>query len=251
MRKVFFFVAAVAMMMVGTTAKAQFVDKVQTVTVHDVTFRMQPVEGGEFMMGIDGGQKDCGPAHRVTLSSYYIGETEVTQALWKAVMGSNHAHFKGDSLPVESVTLAECHQFIEELNLLTNMTFRLPTEAEWEFAARGGNRSRGTRYAGSDELSEVAWIDNVDRPQPVALLKPNELGLYDMSGNVCEWCEDIYGDYPAEPQANPKGADQGAYHPGRGGGWNRGGKFCLVYDRGNYRPEYASNAVGLRLVLVK
>ena len=237
------------MVMTASMVMAQFVNKPQVISVDSVTFRMQPVEGGEFMMGIDAGQKDCGPAHRVILSSYYIGETEVTQALWKAVTGRNPAHFKGDNLPVESVTLAECHQFIEKLNKLTGRTFRLPTEAEWEYAARGGRMSRGTRYAGSDELSEVAWIDNVDRPQPVAQLKPNELGLYDMSGNVCEWCEDIYGDYSAEPQVNPKGASEGVYHPGRGGGWNRGGKFCLVYDRGNYRPEYASNAVGLRLVL--
>ena len=201
-------------------------------------------------MGNDEGQKDVQPAHKVTLSSFYIGQTEVTQALWQAVMGDNPAHFKGNYLPVESVTLAECHAFIAKLNQLTGKTFRLPTEAEWEYAARGGKKSKGTRYAGSDELSKVAWIDNVDRPQPVALLKPNELGLYDMSGNVCEWCEDIYGDYSSEPQVNPTGASEGAYHPGRGGGWNRGGKFCLVYDRGNYRPEYASNAVGLRLVMM-
>ena len=106
------------------------------------------------MMGIDGGQKDCGPAHRVTLSSYYIGETEVTQALWKAVTESNPAHFKGDNLPVESVTLAECYLFIEKLNQLIGRTFRLPTEVEWEYAARGSRMSRGTHYAGSDELSE-------------------------------------------------------------------------------------------------
>ena len=205
MRKILF---VLSMVMAATTIKAQFVNKTQVISIDGVTFRMQPVEGGEFMMGIDGGQKDCGPAHRVTLSSYYIGETEVTQALWKAVTGRTPAHFKGDSLPVESVTLAECHLFIEKLNQLTGRTFRLPTEAEWEYAARGGNRSKGTRYAGSDELSEVAWIDNVDRPQSVAQLKSNELGLYDMSGNVCEWCEDIYGDYPAEPQVNPKGASE-------------------------------------------
>lgn len=220
-----------------------------TLTVGDAQLKLVRVEGGTFSMGFDDGQRDVQPAHEVTLSTFYIGETEVTQALWKAVTGENPAHFKGDSLPVESVTLAECHKFIEQLNTLTGRHFRLPTEAEWEYAARGGNRSKGTQYAGSDSLREVAWTDNVDRPQPVARLKPNELGLYDMSGNVCEWCEDIYGDYPSEPQVNPKGASEGAYHPGRGGGWNRGGKFCLVYDRGNYRPEYASNAVGMRLVM--
>lgn len=217
-------------------------------SVGGVSFKMLPVQGGTFLMGSEE-QEATRPVHEVTVGDFYIGETEVTQALWEEVMGSNPAHFKGATLPVESVTLADCRAFAARLGERTGRTFRLPTEAEWEYAARGGRKAAGTRYAGSDDLETVAWIDNADRPQPVAQLAPNELGAYDMSGNVCEWCSDIYDTYPAGPQVNPTGAATGLYHPARGGGWNRGGKFCLVFDRGNYRPEYASNAVGLRLVM--
>lgn len=200
-------------------------------------------------MGYTEGQKDVQPVHDVTLDDFYIGETEVTQGLWKTVMGENPSYFKGDDLPVESVTLADCHNFIKKLNELTGLKFRLPTEAEWEYAARGGRKSQNTKFSGSDDVYEVARIDNADSTQNVAQLKPNELDIYDMSGNVCEWIEDIYGDYSSEAQVNPTGAETGKYHLGRGGGWNRGDKFAQVFDRGNYRPEYASNAVGLRLVL--
>lgn len=223
-------------------------DEKRTISVGDVTFTMVYVKGGTFQMGDENG-RDTTPVHPVTLDDFYIGQTEVTQALWMAVMKHNPSHFRGDNLPIESVTLAECHKFIHELSQLTRLRFRLPTEAEWEYAARGGIYSHGYTFSGSNDIDDVAWYDNVDRPQSIALKKPNELGLYDMSGNVCEWCEDIYEAYTDIPQNNPNGADEGIYHLARGGGWNRGGHMCRVTDRGNYRPEYASNAVGLRLVL--
>ena len=137
------------------------------------------------------------PAHQVTLSDYYIGETEVTQALWKAVMGTNPSNFKGDSNPVEKVSWNDCQEFIRKLNSLTGRTFRLPTEAEWECAARGGNQSKGYKYSGSNKIKDVAWYDgnSKDKTHAVKTKPSNELGLYDMSGNVNEWCWDLYGAY--------------------------------------------------------
>ena len=241
-------IAAASMTLAAAAVQTESLE-VRTVSVGGVSFNMVKVEGGTFQMGSPDG-RDTFPVHEVTLDTFFIGETEVTQDLWNFVMDSNPSHFHGDRLPVESATLADCHAFIEKLNAATGLRFRLPTEAEWEFAARGGVKSKGYAYAGSDDPDEVAWYDNADRPQPVAQKKPNELGLYDMSGNVCEWCDDIYEAYTDAPQVNPKGAAAGAYHLARGGGWNRGEHMCKFYDRGNYRPEYASNAVGLRLVLV-
>ena len=163
--------------------------------VNGVSFEMVRVEGGTFHMGATSEQKDEAwdrekPVHSVTLSSYYIGKTEVTQALWQAVMGSNPSNFKGSNLPVECVCWNDCQEFIQKLNSLTGRNFRLPTEAEWEFACRGGNNSRGYKYSGSNNLGSVAWYDDNSGGQthPVATKAPNELGIYDMSGNVWEWC---------------------------------------------------------------
>lgn len=191
--------------------------------VNGVSFNMIRVEGGTFTMGATPekyyrGVKDT-RAHQVTLSSYYIGETPVTQALWKFVMGDNPSHFKGDSLPVETVSWDDCHDFIQKLNNKTGKSFRLPTEAEWEFAARGGNKSRHTQYSGSDNIDEVAWYDENSeyRTHPVKTKKGNELGIHDMSGNVYEWCEDWFRKYNGEAQTNPTGPMSGNFRVCRGG----------------------------------
>ena len=192
--------------------------------VNGVSFEMVRVEGGTFRMGATSEQEDEADddeklVHSVTLSSYYIGKTEVTQALWQAVMGSNPSHFKGADLPVEFVTWNECQEFIQKLNRLTGSNFRLPTEAEWEFACRGGNNSRGHKYSGSNDIDNVAWYwDNSGRKtHPVATKAPNELGIYDMSGNVWEWCADWYGGYSSSAQTNPKGPYGGSGRVYRGG----------------------------------
>ena len=218
------------------------------ISINNVEFTMIYVEGGEFSMGDENG-RDTFPVHKVKLDPFFIGQTEVDQLLWKTVLGTEPSHFHGDDLPVETITFDDCHEFIKTLNKLTGLRFRLPTEAEWEYAAKGGKYSHGYEYSGSNNIDDVAWYDNVDSPQCVAQKLPNELGIYDMSGNVCEWCEDIYDSYTGDMQINPKGAVNGIYRLARGGGWNRGGHMCKVIDRGNYRPGYASNAVGMRLVL--
>jgi len=170
---------------------------VQTFDISGVCFKMVKVTGGTFQMGhiskldnnIDIGEE---PVHSVTLSDYHIGQTQVTQELWEAVMGNNPSKFKGNKQrPVENVSWYDCQKFIGELNRLTGKDFRLPTEAEWEFAARGENKSKGYKYSGSNNAGAVAWYDsNSSKPHSVAQKRPNELGLYDMSGNVFEWCFD-------------------------------------------------------------
>ncbi len=226
----------------------------QTITVNGVTFKMMPVEGGTFTMGATSEQEepyqDESPTHQVTLSSYMIGETEVTQELWKAVMGSNPAYFKGANRPVEEVNWDDCQEFIKKLNELTGKKFRLPTEAEWEFAARGGNKSNHTRYAGSDNLNNVAWYDeNSDETHDVATKSPNELGLYDMSGNVWEWCQDLYGDYRSSAQTNPTGPSSGSNRVLRGGSWSGSAWSCRVSFRYDSNPSFRNFNFGLRLAL--
>jgi len=220
-------------------------------TVRGITFNMVKVEGGTFQMGSAEGNSDEQPVHSVTLSGYSIGETEVTQALWEAVMGNNPSVFKGADLPVESVSWDDCQDFIRELNRLTGKTFRLPTEAEWEFAARGGNRSTGAKYAGSDAISRVAWYaDNSgSRTHPVKGKSPNELGLYDMSGNVWEWCQDRYGSYSSGSQTNHKGAASGSLRVGRGGSWGDFAWNCRVAYRNRAAPSSRHGYLGFRLAL--
>ena len=236
-----------------------------TVTVKGVSFKMIRVEGGTFTMGCTSEQgNDCyddeKPAHKVTLSTYYIGETEVTQALWKAVMGNNPSYFKGDNLPVEKVSWNDCQEFIRKLNQLTGKTFRLPTEAEWEYAARGGNKSRGYKYSGGNTIGDVAWyhVNAYDKGKSspddgthvVKTKSPNELGLYDMSGNVCEWCSDWYGSYNSSAQTSPKGPSSGSIRVLRGGSWFNSARYCRVSNRFYYVPDFRSYSFGFRLALV-
>ena len=218
----------------------------QTYTVNGVSFKMIAVEGGTFQMG---SSIDAKPVHQVTLSSFSIGETEVTQELWEAVMGSNPSEFKGSKHPVEKVSWNDCQEFITELNQLTGQTFRLPTEAEWEFAARGGNQSEGYTYSGSNTIGDVAWYDsNSSRTtHEVATKAPNELGLYDMSGNVWEWCQDYYDDYSSGSQTNPTGPTTGFSRVLRGGCWNSNAANCPVAIRSYDNPTCPYNDLGLRL----
>ncbi len=234
----------------------------RTFNVGGVTFKMIAVEGGTFMMGATAEQGNMAednekPAHQVTLASYLIGETQVTQKLWMAVMGKNPSRFIKDKMrPVDTVSWEDCQIFIQKLNQLTGERFRLPTEAEWEFAARGGNRSRGYTYAGSNNLDDVAWycensgwMNITNKTHPVATKKPNELGLYDMSGNVLEWCQDRHGKYSIEAQSNPTGPTSSNRHMLRGGSWNFYDGYCRVSWRGSYDLSYALDYLGLRLAL--
>lgn len=228
----------------------------ETFTVNGVSFKMVAVEGGTFTMGATAEQGSDAydwekPPHQVTLSSYCIGETEVTQALWVAVMGSNPSYFTGNlQRPVEHVSWNDCQTFISRLNDLTGKHFRLPTEAEWEFAARGGNKSQGYKYAGSDNIDNVAWYysNSGSTTHAVGTKSPNELGLYDMSGNVWECCQDWYGSYSSGAQTNPTGPSTGSDRVRRGGGWSGGARGCRVSYR-DCNPSFTSNYLGLRLAL--
>ena len=230
------------------------------VTVNGVTFNMILVKSGTFYMGA---QKDDpnapnydeeawsreAPVHQVTLSDYYIAEAEVTQELWKAVMGSNPSHFEGDKRPVEQTTWYDCQSFINKLNQLTGLNFRFPTEAEWEFAARGGNESHGYKYSGSDIIDDVAWYSaDGKKTADVMTKKSNELGIYDMSGNVMEWCSDAYGDYSAEHQIDPTGPN-GVDRVVRGGCCLSNATYCRVALRNFLHPGGTSYGIGMRLAL--
>lgn len=229
----------------------------QTFTVNGVKFTMVPVEGGTFTMGATSEQGSDAwdeekPAHKVTLSDYYIGQTEVTQALWKAVMGGNPSFSKGDNLPVESVSWDDCQEFIQKLNQLTGKQFRLPTEAEWEYAARGGRKSRGYKYAGGNNIDSVAWYcDNSgNKTHPVATKQANELGVYDMSGNVWEWCSDWYGYhyYQSSSQSDPQGPSSGSFRVYRGGNFHYSNAGdCRVSCRTGGAPDDRDYSLGLRL----
>ena len=228
----------------------------QKTEIDGLLSNMVKVEGGTFTMGATSEQgsdayDDEKPTHSVTLSSFYLCKYEVTQALWQAVMGENPSNFKGDNLPVEQVSWDDCQTFITRLNSLTGRKFRLPTEAEWEYAARGGNRSRGYKYSGSNTFSDVAWFDDNSgsKTHPVGSKSPNELGLYDMSGNVWEWCSDRYGTYSSTSQTNPTGPSSGSYRVYRGGSWFNGTRFCRSSTRNYFTPDYRYGRLGLRLAL--
>lgn len=243
----------------------------ETFTVNGVTFNMIAIEGGTFMMGATAEQEGDNytgekPVHEVTVSSFSLGETEVTQELWIAVMGDNPSSFSSSNTypedlqrPVDRVSWDDCQTFITELNQLTGKNFRLPTEAEWEYAARGGNKSQGYKYAGGNTLTNVAWYwDNIPShtwhtagygTQTVATKAPNELGLYDMSGNVYEWCQDWYGNYSSVAQTNPTGPESGDERVSRGGCWFSLAALCRVSYRYGYTQSNISYYQGLRLAM--
>ena len=221
-----------------------------------ITIDMVKVEAGTFMMGATSEMQDPyddeKSVHQVTLTNdYYMGKYEVTQALWKAVMGSNPSNFKGDCLPVEMVSWDDCQEFIGKLNSMTGRKFRLPTEAEWEYAARGGKKSRSCQYSGSSNIADVAWYkDNSgNKTHPVGTKQANELGFYDMTGNVWEWCQDWYYSYVSSSQTNPRGAVSGSYRVYRGGSWYYNARCCRSSCRFYVTPDCRYYYLGLRLVL--
>ena len=224
--------------------------------IQNLVNNMVYVQGGTFMMGATSEQgsdayDDEKPAHQVTVSSFSIGKYEVTQEEWEAVMGSNPSSFKGSKRPVESVSWFDCQQFIQKLNAKTGKNFRLPTEAEWEFAARGGTKSWGAKYAGNSSIDAVAWYSDNSGSQThnVGQKSPNELGLYDMSGNVWEWCQDWYGSYSSSSQSNPRGPSSGSIRVLRGGSWRYEAWYCRVSNRDHYAPDDSDNDLGLRLAM--
>lgn len=259
------------------TAGASLPKENKTFTVKGVSFVMVPVEGGTFQMGATQeqtaeAQAHEHPVHSVTLSSYYIGQTEVTQALWQAVMGSNPSKFSKatkrvsafaaitnakslvsntDMLPVEEVSWEECQTFVSKLNQLTGQKFRLPTEAEWEYAARGGQQSQSYKFSGSNVADDVAWYgdNSVKKTHEVMIKQPNELALYGMSGNVMEWCQDWYGPYNSSAQTNPMGPSSGNYRVHRGGSWESSARDCRISGRGYDYPTFRSSKHGFRLAL--
>ena len=252
-----------------TTTKT-VVNPYTTITVEtsygSVQFDMAKVEGGTFTMGAQNSSAsqanydnkadlDEKPTHSVTLSSYYIGKTEVTQQLWYVVMGSypniSSAYGRGDDYPVYNVTYSQCELFIKKLNSLTGKTFRLPTEAEWEFAARGGKNTNSHKFSGSSTVGTVAWYGNNSNntTHPVAQKTANEINIFDMSGNVWEWCSDWYGNYSMSSQTDPTGATSGPGHVIRGGAYNDADTECRVSVRSNATVTSSFTTLGLRLVM--
>ena len=242
------------------TYDIQYTDTTVVFSINDAVFTMILVDGGTFEMGAtaEQGQEDPDrdeyPIHVVNLSSYYICQTEVTQELWNTIMGTNPSMILGEStLPVDCVKWDMCQEFLSALNKIfdNKFEFRMPTEAEWEFAARGGNRSKGYKYSGSNNLHEVAWFESNSEgtTHPVGMKKPNELGIYDMSGNLWEWCQDWHGEYQPEEQTDPIGPSTGTHRIMRGGSWTYDQNFCRVSRRNYISNIIAVSNCGLRLAM--
>lgn len=229
-----------------------------TETVNGVSFEMVYVKGGTFMMGATSEQEsdaegDEKPVHQVTLAGYHIGKCEVTQGVWKAVMGSNPSYFqKGDDYPVESVSWEDIQMFLKKLNRLTGRRYALPTEAQWEYAARGGNKNGSMKYSGSSTIDGVAWHgDNSGMStHPVGKKHPNALGIYDMSGNVYEWCSDWFGSYSGVSQTVPAGPSSDSSRVVRGGSWYNVAGYCRTSHRDCHIPAYRGTTLGFRLVVM-
>ena len=213
----------------------------------DAMYPMVEITGGTFFMG-EGNER-----HQVTLSPYQIGKFEVTQELWEAVMGDNHSAFKGARKPITNVSWSYCQEFIKKLNQITGKDFRLPTEAEWEFAARGGNMLNKTKFSGSNIVNDVAWyVDNSnDTLHEVGSKNPNSIGVYDMSGNVREWCNDWWGEYCSSPVKDPLGPDGGYGRITRGGSWKSFEEDCHISERDWELPHDSYDDVGFRLCMGK
>lgn len=260
MKKIFF--SILAMVFFGAVAMAQH-ENIKF-EVNGQAFEMVYVGPGSFLMG---GTPEQGidvwlnerPTHKVTMSPYFIGKHEVTQALYESVMGTNPSTFQGPGLPVENITWFEAQKFVETLNellhdTLGNRKFALPSEAQWEYAARGGADGEVTKYSGSDVANDVAWIssNSGERTHNVGMLAPNELGICDMSGNVNEWCYDWWGIYNSEHRRNPNVTSEGVEHLRlvRGGGWDRSERYSRVSVRHNLQPERKSPSIGFRIVLI-
>ena len=257
-RIVFFALAAAAFLSALPSAKAQ--DKKEQFTVNNVTFNMVLISSRSFKMGATPEQReeampDEFPEHNVHLSEYALGETEVTQALWKAVMGDNPSLFQvrgpaGENLPVESVSYDDCMRFISRLNSLTGKRFRLPPEAEWECAARGGYN---TMYAGYSHTGTMWHAENSNmRPhlaQETSWGSPQVWGIYNLSGNVAEWCSDWKGSYTESSQMNPTGPSSGSERICRGGGWGDVAWRCRTSSRSSHAPSYKASDLGFRLAM--
>ncbi len=234
-------------------------DDIQTFTVEGVDFTMVKVNSGTFTMGAMEGDLEVTsrekPAHQVTLTKdFYIGQTEVTQELYQAVMGVNPSYFStGGKLPVEHVSYNDAIEFCSRLSNATGRTFTLPTEAQWEYAARGGHKAPATPtiYAGSNDIDAVTWwYTNTEETQNVGGKAANELGLYDMSGNVREWCLDWYGDYTDAAQTDPQGPSTGTDRVSRGGSWACRAYECRTTWRFNFAPGNIYGDQGLRVVMI-
>lgn len=251
-----------------TDKKQRWKNSIKTINVNGVIFKMVKVQGGTFRMGEDLLEDNKEPVHNVTLFTYYIGQTEVTQALWETVMGYNPSYIKRKDFPVYKISWYECQAFVERLSFLTGESFRLPTEAEWEFAARGGNKSKKYQYSGSNNIDEVAWywrnsgekyltgewdfilcMENNCIQHSVATKRPNELGIYDMTGNVEEWCQDWFGGYEPTDQINPEGPETGNYRICRGGSYKGSESNSRIVARWLEKPSDDYFSVGLRLAM--
>ena len=238
-------------------------DRISIEPYKGIKFDMVFVEGGTFYMGSQNenekgknydaeAQPDEAPVHKVTLNGYYIATTEVTQDLWRHVTGqADFGSEWGNDFPAYNISFTEANDFIKHLNSVTGLRFRLPTEAEWEYAARGGKNSQGFKYSGSNNIDEVAWYyhNSEDQLHPVAQKKPNELGIYDMSGNVREWCSDWAEFFTAEDQINPQGPETGLYRIFRGGSRFNSTRLCRVSYRLCRYDYNDDNLSGFRLVL--
>lgn len=226
-------------------------------TAGGIDYDMVFVEGGIFRMGASAEQGDAidcdeKPLHVVSVKNFYIGKYEVTQAQWRAIMGTNPSYFNGNNLPVEKVSWYDVQNFINKLNEMTGKKFRLPTEAEWEYAARGGKESIGYKYSGSDVTNEIAWCStnsNQKTHKVGSIPFHNELGIFDMSGNVMEWCEDWYGVYKGQSYTNPKGPVKGLFRVVRGGSWCVYPENCRNAKRYNANPRIRQWDIGFRLAM--